>query len=130
MLKKTIVYTDYDGIERKEDHYFNLTQSELVEMEVGVTGGLQAKLKRIVDEHNPPEIMRTFKELISKSYGIKSADGKRFMKSEEISREFFETLAYDQLFMELCTDANKAADFVKAIMPQTNKPAMTAPAAR
>ena len=129
MLKKTIVYVDYDGIERKEDHYFNLTKSELVEMEAGVTGGMAARLQKIVDEHNPPEIMRTFKELIAKSYGIKSPDGKRFMKSEEISREFFETLAYDQLFMELCTDANKAADFVKGIMPPVDKPAMTAPAA-
>lgn len=129
MLKRTIVYTDYDGIERKEDHYFNLTRSELVEMEVGVTGGMQAKLKKIIDEHNPPEIMRTFKELIAKSYGVKSPDGKRFMKSEEISREFFETLAYDQLFMELCTNAGKAAEFVQAIMPPADKPAMTAPAA-
>ena len=130
MLKRTIIYTDYDGIERKEDHYFNLTKTELVEMEVGIAGGMQAKLQKIIDEHNPPEIMRTFKELISKSYGIKSDDGKRFKKSDEISREFFETLAYDQLFMELCTDPNKAADFVRAIMPPSDKPAMTVPAAR
>ena len=130
MLKRTIVYFDYDGNERKEDHYFNLTRTELVEMEAGVSGGMTARLQKIIDENNPPEIMRTFKDLIAKSYGIKSADGKRFMKSDEISREFFETLAYDQLFMELCTDAGKAADFVKGIMPPENKPAMSAPALR
>lgn len=117
MLKKTIKYVDYNGVERTEDFYFNLTKSELVEMEVSTEGGLMSKLERLSGDPDGVEIMRIFKDIILKSYGEKSSDGKRFIKSEEISRDFSQTEAYNTLFMELVTDAEKAAEFAEAIIP-------------
>lgn len=118
MLKKTITYTDYNGEERTEDFYFNLTPAEITEMQYEVDGGLEERLKRIVNSKDQPAIIKEFKKLILKAYGEKSPDGKHFMKSEEISNLFAHTEAYSILFMELATDAQKAADFVNAITPK------------
>ena len=117
MLKKTITYTDYEGVERTEDFYFNLTKAELIEMNLSEKGGLEKKLQKITAELDGKEIITVFKSLILKAYGEKSADGKRFVKSEELSKEFSETPAYDALFMELVTDADAAAKFVNGIVP-------------
>lgn len=117
MLKKTITYTDYNGVERTEDFYFNLTKAELMEMEIGTTGGMADMIKRIIDAKDAPAIIKIFKELVLKAYGEKSVDGKRFVKSEEISNGFAQTEAYSQLFMELATDADAAAAFVNGIIP-------------
>lgn len=118
MLKKTFTYTDYNGVERTETHYFNLSKAELVDMEATTPGSLSEKLKRIVDGADGPEIMKFFKELIFKSYGIKSDDGRRFMKSAEISEAFSQTEAYVQLYMELVTNPEAAADFANSIIPK------------
>lgn len=118
MLKKTISCNDFNGVERTEDFYFNLTKSELIEMDVTAEGGLQERIDRIVKSQNGGEIMKLFKGIILKAYGEKSADGRRFMKSEEISKAFEETMFYDVLFYELVTDADAAADFVNSIIPQ------------
>ena len=117
MLKKTITYIDYNGEERKEDFYFNLNKAEIMEMQMSTTGGLDEMIKRIVDAKDAPAIIKIFKDLILKAYGVKSADGKRFMKSDEISNEFAQTEAYSILFMELATDADAAAKFVNGIVP-------------
>ena len=117
MIKKTITYSDYNGVERTEDYYFNLTQAEIMEMELGTTGGLAEMIEKIVNAKDAPAIMRVFKELILKAYGVKSDDGKRFMKSEEISMAFAQTEAYSILFMELATDEKAAAEFVNGIVP-------------
>lgn len=117
MLKKTIEYTDYNGLERKEDFYFNLTQAEIMEMELTTEGGLAETITKIVDAKNVSEIIKIFKSLILKAYGEKSPDGKRFIKSEEISTAFSQTEAYSILFMELSTDADAAAKFVNGIIP-------------
>ena len=116
MLKKVIKYVDYNGVERTEDCYFNLSKAEIMEMEMSVDGGLVEKLNKIVKSKNGPEIMKTFKELILKAYGVKSDDGRRFIKSKKLSEEFEQTEAYSNLFMELL-DANKAAEFVNGIIP-------------
>lgn len=118
MLKKTITYTDYDGLERTEDFYFNLSKAEVIEMEVGTEGGMRAMLERIVAAKDGRRIMEAFKEIIAKSYGEKSLDGRRFQKSKEISEAFMQTEAYSQLFMELVTDSQAAAAFVNGIVPQ------------
>jgi hypothetical protein len=117
MIKKSITYTDYNGIERTEDFYFNLTKAEVMEMEMSTTGGLAEMIQRIVAAKDQPAIIKIFKDLILKAYGEKSADGKRFMKSDEIRTGFEQTEAYSQLFMELATDANAAAKFVNGIVP-------------
>ena len=121
MLKKTITYRDYNDTERTEDFYFNLTQTEIMEMELGTTGGLAEMITRIVNAKDSPAIMRIFKDLILKAYGEKSDDGKRFIKSEAISTAFSQTEAYSILFMELATDEKAAAEFVNGIIPKPKK---------
>ena len=117
MLKKTIAYTDYNGTERNEDFYFNLTKAELMEMEMSTNGGLAEMINKIVASQDAPAIIKVFKELVLKAYGEKSLDGKRFIKNDDIREEFSQTEAYSQLFMELATDADAAAAFVNGIMP-------------
>jgi hypothetical protein len=117
MLKKTFTYTDYNGVERTEDHYFNLSKAELMEMELSTTGGLAEMINKIVAAQDAPSIVKIFKELVLKAYGQKSDDGRRFIKSKELSDSFAQTEAYSQLFMELATDADAAAAFVNGIVP-------------
>lgn len=117
MLKKTITYTDYNGITRTEDFYFNLTKAEIMEMQLSTNGGLDVMIKKIIDSQDAPSIIKIFKELILKAYGEKSDDGKRFVKSKEISEGFAQTEAYSQLFMELATDTDAASKFVNGIVP-------------
>lgn len=117
MLTKTVKYTDYNGIERTETLYFNLTKSELVEMEATTSGGMLNKLERLSGDPNGLEIMKIFKDIILKSYGVKSDDGKSFVKSPEQSEAFSQTIAYDTLFMKMVTNPEAAAEFVNAVIP-------------
>lgn len=117
MLKKTIKYTDYNGVERTEDFYFNLNKAEIMEMQLTTVGGLDAYLKKIISAQDMPTLMRIFKDLVLKSYGIKSDDGRRFIKNEKLREEFEQTEAYSILYMELSTDADAAAAFVNGIIP-------------
>lgn len=117
MLKKTITYTDYNGVERTEDFYFYLSKADLMEMEMGTTGGFAEMIQKVVNAQDAPAIIKIFKDLILKAYGEKSADGKRFIKNDEIRDAFSQTEAYSQLFMELATDSDAAAKFVNGIMP-------------
>lgn len=117
MIKETITYDDYNGNERTEDFYFNLTKAEVMEMEMSTSGGLAEMIQRVVAAQDQPSIIKIFKDLILKAYGVKSPDGKRFIKSEELSIEFSQTEAYSQLFMKLATDADAASNFVNGIVP-------------
>lgn len=117
MLKKTITYTDYNGNERKEDFFFNLTKAEIMEMEMSTTGGLSEMLQKIVATQDMPALIKAFKELVLKAYGEKSADGKRFIKNHALTEAFSQTEAYSILFMELATNADAAAKFVNGIIP-------------
>lgn len=117
MLKKTIKYTDYEGNECQEDFYFNLNKAELMEMQLSTKGGLDKYLQKLVDEEDNQKIMAMFKQIIMKSYGKKSEDGTRFIKSPELSNEFIQTEAYSELFMELIQDENAAKAFMTGIIP-------------
>lgn len=117
MYKKTITYTDYNGVKREEDFYFHLNRAEIIEMESSVSGGYGEMLKQIIMSHDGPTIMKNFKVFILKSYGEKSLDGKHFMKSEEISKNFECTEAYSVLFTELCMNPDKAIEFINNILP-------------
>ena len=123
MLKKTITYTDYNGSERTEDFYFNLSKAEVMELEMSTSGGLAEMISRIVAAQDAPAIMKIFKELVLNAYGEKSPDGKRFVKSDELATAFSQTEAYSQLFMELATDADAAAAFINGIVPKDIQPA-------
>ena len=120
MLKKTIKYEDYNGTQREEDFYFNLTKAELMEMEMGTTGGLAEMIDNVVKAQDAPSIIKIFKDLVLKAYGEKSPDGKKFIKVNDagipLSIGFSQTEAYSQLFMELATDAKAASDFVNGII--------------
>lgn len=117
MYKRTFKYTDYDGNPREEDVYFNLTESEVIEMSMSVNGGFDQMIRRIVAAQDTKQIIAIFKEILLKAYGEKSLDGKRFIKSQELSEAFSQTEMYNQLFMELAFDAEKAAEFINAITP-------------
>ena len=117
MLKKRISYTDYNGNKREEDFYFNLTKAEIMEMQMSTNGGLTEMITHIIDTQDAPSIIKVFKEIIMKAYGEKSPDGKRFVKSPELSQAFSQTEAYSELFMELATDSDAASKFVNGIIP-------------
>lgn len=119
MLKRTITYEDYDGNQRTEDFYFNLSQAEIIKW-LTTSGDytLDKVLDKLAKERNGREIMRMFEELIVMSYGKKSLDGKRFDKSKEVKDEFLETEAYSILFTEIVTDAKKAGEFINGIIPK------------
>ena len=121
MIKKTVTYTDYNGVERTENFYFNLSKAEVMEMEMSTEGGMAESIQKIVDAKDAPAIIRVFKDLVLKAYGVKSDDGRRFMKTKpdgsRYADDFKETEAYSQIFMELATDADAAAKFVNGIVP-------------
>ena len=117
MLKKTVSYVDYNGVERTEDFYFNLSKAEVAEMELSVEGGFSKMLEDVVKSKDNVKIVNIFKQMVLKAYGEKSADGRRFVKSEEIAQAFAQTEAYSEIFMELALDSNAAAAFVNGIMP-------------
>ena len=118
MLKKNIKYVDYDGNERTEDFYFNLNKAEVIELQLGTVGGLTKTLEKIVQEKDTSRIIEYFKTIILKAYGEKSADGRRFFKSQELRDAFEQTEAYSELFMELARDAKMAAEFINGVLPK------------
>jgi hypothetical protein len=117
MLKKKINYTDFNGNEVSEEFYFNLTKAELAEMEMSEKGGLSETIKKIVEEEDTKAIMNIFKNLILDAYGVKSEDGKRFIKNDKLREEFSQTAAYSELFVLLASDSEAAANFVNGIVP-------------
>ena len=117
MLKKTITYEDYNGNSVTESFYFHLSKPELIELEVDYDKGLAAEINKIVETDNNKELIAIFKRIIALSYGVKSEDGKRFSKSDDIRNSFMETAAYSELFMELATDADAAAEFITGLLP-------------
>ena len=117
MIKKTVTYVDYNGVERTEDFYFNLSKAEVAEMEMSVEGGFSKMLEEIVASKDNVKIVSLFKQMVLKAYGEKSQDGRRFVKSEEISQAFAQTEAYSEIFMELALNTDAAAAFVNGIMP-------------
>lgn len=127
MLTKSITYTDYDGVERTENFMFNLTKAELAELNLTTEGGLQAVIQKIIDSRDIPELTKWFKKIVTMSYGEKSADGRRFVKTPELTEEFLQTEAYSELFVELITDENAAAAFINGIIPKMEKSNIPAP---
>lgn len=118
MLKKTIKYVDYNDEEREEDFYFNLTKAELTQMQLSEKGGLDAVLDRMLQTRDEPSMIKMFKEIIDLSYGVKSTDGRRFIKNQEVLDDFRQTEAYSVLFMELATNSEAAAEFINGIVPR------------
>lgn len=118
MLKKTITYVDFNGEEHTEDFYFNLTKAEILEMNFSTYGGLDKMIEKIIATNDTPKIVAMFKDLVLKSYGEKSDDGKRFIKNDDVRAAFSQTQAYSDIFMELATDEDSAIKFVNGIVPK------------
>lgn len=116
MFIKTITYKDYNGTERTETHLFDINEAEALDMEVGTEGGYSEMLKKLANEKRFPELVKIFREFILKAYGVKSPDGRRFIKSEELSTEFSQTGAFVKLYTELATDSKAAAEFVNGVL--------------
>lgn len=119
MYKKKITYTDYNGQERTEDFYFNLSRSELIMLESTTPGGYAAMLQRIIDSKDQRQLMNEFTNLIKMSYGVKSDDGKHFIKNDEVVNEFLNSAAFDQMFLEFFTEENAASDFANGVLPSS-----------
>ena len=119
MLKKLIKYTDFNGVEREEEFYFNLTKGELVEMEFSKHGGFETYIRKIATTTDTPELMKFFKDLILSAYGEKSPDGRRFIKNQELRDSFEQSAAYSELLTEmlLSPNANAAIEFVNGLLP-------------
>lgn len=117
MIKKTVKYEDYNGLERTEDYYFNLTKAEVMELEMSTAGGLAEMITRVVKAQDQVAIIKVFKDLILRAYGVKSPDGKRFIKNDELRAEFIESPAYSEIFMELATNDVAAAEFINGVVP-------------
>ena len=120
MLKKAITYTDYNGVVRTEDFYFNLSRAEVTELQLSEKGGYDKMIENIVNAEDNKAIFENFKKIILKSYGVKSEDGRRFIKSEQLSEEFSQTEAFVELIFGLASDENAAAEFIKGVIPHTN----------
>lgn len=116
MITKNITYKDLNGVERTETFYFDLSKPEIVRMQASEKGGYDAQLRSIAAAGDPATIMNFFEDFIRRAYGEKSEDGRRFIKSEELSNAFMQTPAYEVLFDELTTDASKAAEFVNSVL--------------
>lgn len=116
MKKMTIKYTDFNGVEREEDFWFNLTEAEIMDMNLSKKGGLEAVIKQIINTQDVPALAELFKSIINKSYGIKSPDGRNFVKSEKILADFVSTQAYSNLYMMLITNTDKATEFINGVV--------------
>lgn len=124
MFKTEIEYTDYNGNQRKDTLYFNLSKAEMMEMELSTTAGVEEKLRMLIATKDNATIVKTFKEFLIKSYGIKSEDGTRFIKSDKLREEFEQSEAYSEMFMKLISDTDFQAKFINGIISGVNMPEM------
>lgn len=118
MYKETVKYIDYDGNEREEDFYFNFTKAELMEMQFSAEGGLEKHIQSIIAAKDSKKILETFKDIVIKAYGVKSPDGRKFIKNDEVRADFVQTEAYSEIFTKFATDDAAAAAFINGIIPK------------
>lgn len=121
MRVETIKYVDYEGKERCEDFYFNLNKAELAEMQLSGNGDMAKTLSEAIEKNDMPTLVKFLKTLVLKSYGVKSEDGRRFIKSEKLSEEFAQTEAYSELFYKLLSDGEYTTQFINQVIPNVGK---------
>ena len=128
MYVEKIKYTDYDGNEREEPVMFELSEAEVVEMDLITPGGMNQLLQRIIDAKDMPSLITEFKNILLKSYGVKSPDGRHFIKTPEKVQEFVSSPIYSMMFMKMATDEEYASNFIKRVLPQQKNNPIPAPA--
>lgn len=121
MLKKTYTYKDYNGVERTESFYFHFTEAEILDMEMSAEGGFAERVQRIIDAKDQAALMKLIKKFVIDAYGVKSDDGRRFIKNEEVKTAFLECPAFSDIFMDMVTNDELAAEFVNGVIPDTMK---------
>lgn len=121
MIKKTITYKDYNDVERTEEFYFHFSESEILDMEFSMDGGFAERVQKMIDTKDQRALLQIIKKFVIDAFGVKSADGKRFIKNDEVKSEFVECPAYSMIFMELVADDEKAAEFVNGVIPANMK---------
>lgn len=117
MRVEKVKFTDYNGVEREETFYFNINKAELAQLEMSVNGGFTEMLSRLSEKQDIPEIQKIFTRMLTLGFGEKSADGRRFIKSEEMTNEFTQTEAFVEIYMKLCTNVPYALDFISDMLP-------------
>ena len=130
MIKKTVTYKDLNGKERTETFYFHYFESEIMDMEMSEEGGLAERIQRIIDAKDQPSLLKVIKKFVIDAYGVKSDDGRRFDKSQEVKDTFVECPAFSKIYMELLTDDKAAAEFVNRVVPEDMKETLAAIAAK
>lgn len=127
MYKITKKYEDFNGVEKTEDFYFNLTKAEIIKMELSEDGGLDKRLNRLIQTQDMKEAIKVFEALILMAYGIKTDDG-RFVKTEEARNKFVSSAAYSEIYMDLATNPEEAQKFVEGVVPKIDQSSIPAPA--
>lgn len=129
MITRTIPYVDYNGVQRKEKFYFDLSQFEATEIAMEMPDGIIEELTddegsdkqqtaiHLIEKLGGKGVMDFIKKIVLKSYGVKSPDGRRFIKSEELSTEFSQTPAFSSFMMKLMTDDKEASNFINGVIP-------------
>ena len=117
MLRKEVKYKDFDGNDRKDVLWFHLNEVEITEMDLETSGGLVKYMESIIDTNDVNQLIAIFKDLLIRSYGERSMDGKHFYKDDKIRNEFVSSAAYPVLYMEMVSDADKAVEFINGIVP-------------
>lgn len=117
MLTKTITYTDFNDNERTEDFYFHLSEREIMNLHTKYDGGLDGAIEAMVQSNDIHELLAVLQEIILLSYGVKSADGKSFVKSDEVKQQFEYSAAFSELYLDLLSDEQNAVDFIKNLLP-------------
>lgn len=127
MYKITKKYEDYNGVEKEEDFYFNLTKADILKMELSEDGGMDKRLDRLIKTQDMKEAIKVFEGIMLMAYGVKTDDG-RFVKNDEIREKFVQSAAYSEIFMEIATDPEKAQAFVNGVVPKLDGSSIPAPA--
>ena len=121
MIKKTVTYEDYNGITRTETFYFHFNEAEILDMELGTEGGFAERIQRIIGAKDQTSLLKVIKKFVLDAYGVKSEDGRRFIKSEEVKEAFVECPAYSEVYLNLLSDDAAAAEFVNGVIPSNLK---------
>lgn len=130
MIKKTVTYTDYNDVKRTEPFYFHYTEAELLDMEMSTEGGFAERVQRIIDAKDQTSLLKVIKQFVLDAYGVKSDDGRRFIKSKDVKDAFVECPAYSEIYMELLSDDKVAAEFVNGVVPDTMRDRLAAMVAK
>lgn len=117
MYKITKKYEDYNGVEKEEDFYFNLSKADLIKMELSEDGGMDKRLQKLVKTQDMKEAIKVFEALLLMAYGEKTEDG-RFVKNDEIRARFTQSAAYSEIFTEIAMDPDKAQAFIEGVVPK------------